>query len=155
MLSRDYFVAGEAVFTLTVPVAFAEEHVAQGHYTFRVRHSPANVGRDGRSWPESWFCELLTGPDNENDYTYLGMLNPQTGGVRTTTKSRHYDGSLPHRLLDRCLRAVWDGRGEQIEAAGFELRHNGCCSACGRTLTEPLSLDLGIGPVCREKLAAA
>lgn len=28
----------------------------------------------------------------------------------------------------------------------------GVCCACGRTLTNPESVDLGIGPVCRERL---
>ena len=30
-------------------------------------------------------------------------------------------------------------------------RRTGCCSVCGRTLTDPASVDAGIGPICAEK----
>ena len=36
-------------------------------------------------------------------------------------------------------------------AAKLYGQHTGSCSCCGRELTNSLSIELGIGPICREK----
>ena len=36
------------------------------------------------------------------------------------------------------------------EARDYGVRH-GVCAACGRTLTNPESIEYGIGPVCRTR----
>lgn len=38
------------------------------------------------------------------------------------------------------------------EAAKLSKQH-GCCVLCGRTLTDPASVERGIGPVCRKRVA--
>ncbi len=38
-----------------------------------------------------------------------------------------------------------------LEAATLGRLH-GCCVACGRTLTDPASVERGIGPVCRKRV---
>lgn len=34
-------------------------------------------------------------------------------------------------------------------------RLHGCCVICGRTLTDPTSVNAGIGPVCGRKVSAS
>lgn len=41
-------------------------------------------------------------------------------------------------------------RGQSID--GVEFRHTGKCGRCGRKLTNPRSIDIGLGPECEGKL---
>jgi hypothetical protein len=51
----------------------------------------------------------------------------------------------------KSLRTEPDARKMTLdEAAEFGKLYGICCS-CGRTLTNELSIELGIGPICREK----
>lgn len=136
-VGRDFVLAGNATLTVQTPDT--------GHRTYRVRHKEA----DG-SFPETWFVSLLTGPDNEADYTYLGKLDPYTGQVVPTGKSkwREKDAPYPVRLLNRILARVWTGDHAAFNRYGFYLTHSGKCGRCGRTLTVPASIESGIGPEC-------
>lgn len=44
---------------------------------------------------------------------------------------------------------------DPLKAAVAYGRQTGSCSCCGRTLTDPVSIYGGIGPVCLEKMAGA
>lgn len=50
-------------------------------------------------------------------------------------------------LLGKILLVVLNP-GEEIKQTG---RRTGTCSCCGRLLTNPESVELGIGPICREQ----
>jgi hypothetical protein len=139
--------AGRAIFTLAVPEGFQRDHSeVRSHYTFRIVFKEKND-----RFPEAWFVNMLSGPDNLSDYTPLGMLNPETGAVRLTRNSRLTDESWPVRLVRRVFAALWAGEDDKIEAAGFELMHSGRCGRCGRLLTTPESIEAGLGPVCVNK----
>lgn len=130
---KTWIVAGDARFTVETP---------QTHYTYRVKHVPSN----GR-WPDAWFVSLLSGPDNESDYTYMGKLvdlKIVVGG-----KSTFRQDSYPVKLLNRVLANL--DTPEKYEAHGYRLHHEGKCGCCGRTLTTPESVLRGIGPVCWER----
>ena len=109
---------------------------------------------DDGSGGKIFFVSLLTGPQNESDYSYIGVLNPKTGEVRLTKASKFSEGTMVVRLLRRTLARVWAGEQEAIEAAGFRVHHEGRCCRCGRTLTVPSSVESGIGPECAEMMAA-
>ena len=99
------------------------------------------------------FVKLLTGSDNTADYSYLGMLNEQTGEVRLTAKSCAGADSWAVRIVRRVLAQMWEGEGMQaILAAGWDVHHEGRCGRCGRPLTVPESLEVGIGPDCAEQM---
>lgn len=142
-MNRDFITAGNAIFTLEVPPTFQAQHGAKPHYTFKVRHKKASDDK-----AEKWFVNLLTGPDNTSDYTYLGILNPLTGEVRTTKASKLEQSSLVVRLLERAMARVWEDRVELLREHGFDLHHEGKCCRCGRVLTTPESVTSGIGPEC-------
>jgi hypothetical protein len=131
MLTKEFVLAGRAIFTVANPTGT--------HYTFRVSHKEASA-----QWPETWFVSLLTGSDNENDYTYLGLLRPDIT-VKLTAKSKYKPDTLPVKVLNWALGLIRTG-GEL--PPGYSIHHEGRCCRCGRTLTVPSSIESGIGPEC-------
>ncbi len=138
MIAKEFITAGKAVFTIEGPT---------GHYTYRVELVPGN----DRYPATAYFTKLLTGPDNTTDFTYIGKLDPNTGTVAVTAKSKHYETALPFRLLNRVLARVWAGDHAAYEAHGYKTHHEGKCGRCGRALTVPSSVESGIGPECAKK----
>ena len=49
------------------------------------------------------------------------------------------------------IEAVENASKNPYEAAKVYGQETGTCSCCGRELTNKLSIELGIGPICREK----
>lgn len=135
MVGTNFILAGNSIFTVETP--------DQGHRTYRV-----SVVEASDRWPEAYFVSLLTGPDNTSDYQYIGKLDPFTGQVSTTAKSKLAQDSYPVRLLNRVLARVWSGDYQAFEDHGYRLHHEGRCGRCGRKLTTPSSVTTGIGPEC-------
>lgn len=131
MLNKNFFIGGNATFTV--------QNAAGEYYTYKVRQPKADMPH---------FASLLTGPDNENSFTYLGIVNPQTAEVRLTAKSKMNADSKPVKVIAWALRQVWAGK---ELPQGYQIRHEGKCGCCGRTLTTPESLDRGIGPECAKR----
>jgi len=148
-MNKQFVTAGRAIFTLEMPPAFTGPRDLPPHYTFQVTRKEATD-----AWPESYFVALLTGPDNESDYTYLGKLDPTTGVVKLTKASKYRGDSWPFLLAKHVFWALWTGDegAAKIKGAGFDLHHEGRCGRCGRTLTTPLSVTTGFGPHCRKVL---
>jgi len=150
MLDHTFITGGKATFTIELPADFSAKNDASPHYTYKVSKKEA-VTVDDR---DVYFIALLTGPQNDADYTYLGILNPRNGGVKLTRKSRLTDDSMAVRILRRTLARIWSDEQDIILEHGFDINHCGKCGMCGRKLTTPASIECGIGPVCLEKLAA-
>jgi hypothetical protein len=98
---------------------------------------------------------LLTGPNNEEDYTYVGKLGiydgafvPDRAAVVLTAKSAYKFDAIPYRIVSRVLAAIFSGKADAIEAAGWQVMHDGRCSRCRRLLTTPESLLRGMGSDC-------
>ena len=134
--ARTFITAGRAVFTL---------QGRDARYTFKVTRWD---GR-GRYAGLIYFVSLLTGPVNTADYTYVGVLDGQTGYLRLTAKSTYTAESTPVIALRWALPIVWKGG---VLPAPARLMHVGRCGRCGRALTVPSSIDAGIGPECATKL---
>lgn len=147
MLQKEFVTAGRAVFTLEVPETFQKQFDTKPHYTYRVRHKEAS-----RDWPEAYFVQLLTGPENTKDFSYIGMLNPDSGELRLTAKSPLKDDSWPVKLFRRTTTNIWANTQDRITSAGFKLHHEGRCGRCGRVLTVPSSIESGIGPECIKRM---
>ena len=151
MIGKQFITAGRAIFTIKVPDSFiaamqAKGNAPCGHYTYRVRLAPATD-----RWPETLFVGYLTGPNNGTDYSPLGKLNPETGAVALVQTTTLNDQSWPVRILRRFLAALWTGRENEVLAAGFDFQHEGRCGRCGRRLTVPESIEIGLGPECASK----
>jgi len=64
-LDKNFFFGDSATFTV--------ESLKSGeHKTFKIREGKPNP----LYLAPAWFVSLLTGSDNENSYTYIGMVNP-------------------------------------------------------------------------------
>jgi hypothetical protein len=114
-------------------------------FTFRIsKPSKASNG------PVSHFVALLTGPDNENAYTYMGNMRSSQAGVRFEhgRKSRIGTDSPGFKAFDWAWRAIVAGR----LPAGLQVWHEGICGRCARPLTVPESVARGFGPECADKL---
>ena len=149
-LTRDFFLAGQALFTVSPSAEFVAKH-GRSHYTYlidRVDHAAV----DDYPARSSYYVRMLAGPDNTSDYLYLGMLLPSAGRIFTTRASRLPKDSLAFEIVQRVLMRVWAGQGEAIAASGWKVQHCGRCGRCGRTLTRPESIESGIGPECSRKL---
>jgi len=138
MLSREFVLAGRAVFTVSNPQGL--------RYTFKVT---GKKGTEGRG--PVWFVSLLTGPDNESDYTYMGILDAEIGRITLTKASRYNYGSMPVKVAQWACTLIWKGA-ELPE--GYSIHHEGRCGRCGRALTVPESVDSGFGPECITKVFA-
>jgi hypothetical protein len=126
-----FFSAGRAIFTV--------DNGKGTHYTFR-------IGRREETQP--FFVGLLTGPCNESNYTYMGIYNPDNHDVRLTPKSKYNNDTQPVKVIRWALKQISEGK---PLPEGYSIKHEGKCCRCGRTLTDPTSIELGIGPECREK----
>jgi len=131
----------------------AELTVSNGkgeHVTFRITAPSKTTARDGRTIDRETnvrFVSVMTGSEDAGSYSYVGMLDT-TKGIKPTKGSK-----LP--LSDRRVAAVaWVIRQVASAAtipAGYSLAHAGKCLCCGRKLTNPDSIESGIGPECRKK----
>jgi hypothetical protein len=136
MLNKTFITAGKAIFTVANP--------AGKRYTYRIKHRGPQNG-----YGPAWFVSVLTGPDNTSSYTYMGMLDPATGEVRLTAKSKFGGDSLPVKVVRWALGVLW---AEKPVPEGYKVCHEGKCGRCGRTLTVPESVESGIGPECKKHL---
>jgi hypothetical protein len=115
----------------------------QTHYTYQVTRP-----KDFNELSPIWFVSLLTGPDNENDYTYLGLLD-KGGTLRTTKKSCIANDALSFQVGRWIIQSIWNG----VKLPDWvHLNHCGKCARCGRTLTTPESVESGFGPECIKKV---
>jgi hypothetical protein len=132
---RQFVFGGHA--TLTV------ESVTTGNYfTYRLKHFyKTEDGKrvlDRNSNIKVW---VLSGPNNETSYQYIGTIN-----IRTYTFNPVNAGTdaTSVGVISRLVALV---RADQFPTQ-VRVYHNGTCGVCGRKLTTPSSIVSGIGPTC-------
>jgi len=131
----QFMLAGKAILT-------AQSLKSKKHYTYKILKAKGAIGN-------CFLVFVLTGPDNSNDYTYMGMFNHDDGkGVFRTTKSRIAADAKSFLAFNWIYKKLKSGG----LPAGLYLQHAGKCGRCGRKLTHPDSLETGIGPECAGRL---
>jgi hypothetical protein len=131
--ARAFILAGDARFT------FVSAKTGQ-RYTYRVTQPKDGVPH---------FVKVLTGPDNETAYTFLGTIF-ESATYRHGRRSRiGQDASSA-----KAFAWAWGNIARGILPESLEVWHEGRCCCCGRALTTPESIASGIGPVCAAKSAA-
>lgn len=140
-ITKGFVLAGDAVFTIETP---------DSHRTYKVSRVEAS-----ERWKEAYFVKMLTGADNNEDYTYVGKLDDFSGQVSPTARSKFKTDDFAVRLFNRVMARVWSDDHEAYTQHGFKTHHEGKCGRCGRRLTVPTSVESGIGPECTKMLAGA
>ena len=137
VVTKQFILAGKSIFTI---------HNPNGQqYTYKV------VKKTYRNSP-IYFVNLLTGPNNLSDFTYIGVLDPDKGEVRLTRGSRLTSDSLPVKVIRWAIKHIWIG---SEFPPGYGVASEGRCGRCGKRLTrhegiEPKGYRFGFGPECFE-----
>lgn len=131
---RDYILGGNATVTLV-------SKRSGDRFTYKVRRAKPRPG--GGEPP--YFVSLLTGPNNQEDYEFLGT-------VFADGKYRHGSKSAIAPTAPSAVAWAWTWENlDGPQADRVEVWHEGACSRCGRPLTDPESIQRGLGPVCAER----
>lgn len=132
--AQRFMLAGKSVLTLV-------SKKTATRFTYRITVSP-----DG----QAHFVALLSGPDNEADYQYLGRI---ARGVlwlgRKVPRPGDIGKDAPSAIA---FDWVWRKLAKNQLPDTLEIWHEGRCGRCGRKLTVPSSVALGFGPECAGKI---
>lgn len=143
-----YILGGEATFTaLSIPTG--------NRFTFQCNRAKVwNPATKKDEWQNRWFVKVLTGPNNNTDYTYMGTIdsiNPVTNKwyIRQTKKSGVGTDALSWKSFDYILERLQNGFDYiNILLPIIKIYHDGNCSMCSRKLTDIISVTTGFGPIC-------
>lgn len=133
MITIQFLKAGSSIFTV--------DNGRGQHFTYRVKQNNSK---------KIFFVQLLTGPNNLYDYTYLGLYDEQDNALRLTLNSAQPTKSIPVQVFNWALRVIC---GKAVLPDGYSIMHSGRCGRCCRLLTTPESIARGIGPECLSKMA--
>jgi len=136
---KDFALAGKALFTL-------RNTTTGGRFTFKV--VKAKEDKDSPLPVEVWFVKMLTGPDNNTHYEFVGTFQRRRASgqiyFRYSARSRISVNAPTVKAAEwfsKCL--DYDRYPSMMEAW-----HEGRCGRCGRRLTVPESISTGMGPKC-------
>lgn len=130
---KAYLLAGDAKVTIV-------SKKTGDRFTYRVKAKEEIQGTLGASTPKTLhFVSVLTGPDNEEDFRFIGTIFDAK--VYVHGKKSHISPDAPSA---KAFQWVW----ANLESEAFELWHSGRCARCHRELTDPESIERGLGPVC-------
>jgi hypothetical protein len=138
--AKNFMLAGKAIFTLV-------SMKTGTRYTYKVTHKAADA-----KWPEKWFVAYLNGPDNWTNYRNFGQIKKGNSGMFFSMTAKAVEAgltpaSLPVAGFEYAFRNINAGQ----EPKNLEVWHAGKCGRCGRLLTVPSSIEMGLGPECASK----
>lgn len=134
-VARTFILAGSARVTLV-------SQKTNARYTYLVRISKRN---DGDTRPPVHFVSILTGPDNEECFQFLGTIF--SDGMYRKSPNTNIGPRSPSALA---FDYAWRYLTANEIPPFVEVWHEGRCGRCGRTLTVPESIEIGLGPVCAQ-----
>jgi len=138
--AHRFITGGKATVTLV-------SKATEARFTYRV-----NVSDN----PDLFFVSVLTGPDNESSYTYLGTLRREYApGTSFVWKHGAKSKISPDAPSARGFNWAWANLKQGRIPHTLEVYHEGKCCRCGRKLTVPSSILSGIGPECSKATAPA
>lgn len=126
----QFMQAGNATFTL--------KSLRTGdRFTYKVAESD-----DGKCF----FVRVLTGPNNESDYQYLGVI--RNGVYAHGRRSRIGSEASSAKAFTWFHQQMVDGKLHPQ----LEVWHEGHCGRCNLPLTVPELIACGFGPICAKKM---
>lgn len=132
---KRFALAGNATITLV-----SKKTGTRFTYNIRRQYLEDDTPRD------FWFVRVLTGSDNENDFTYLGQIKGHQGiqGYQHGAKSPINHHAPSNVAFVWFFGFIADGELHP----DVEVWHEGRCGRCNRKLTVPESIEQGFGPEC-------
>lgn len=125
--AREFILAGKARVTLVSEVSLVR-------FTYKVCQPKDDSPH---------FVSVLTGSDNESDYSYMGTIFNKRD-FRYSRKSRITSNAPSARAWEYAWSYLVNGE----LPPQCQVWHEGRCGCCGRALTKPESIASGFGPVC-------
>ena len=130
----DFITAGKATVSL--------KSLRTGkHFTFKIDQAKDNK--------DMFFVKVLNGSDNSwtGDWMFLGTIFSTSAPTLRAGKKGRPDAPSFKALewtLENLLRGAISDE--------LEIWHEGQCGMCRKPLTDPTSIEIGLGPICRAKL---
>ena len=133
---RRFITAGNAVFTL-------KSLLTGKHYTYKIANTKNDVGT-------RWFVSVST---DYMEFLYMGLLKTSANGwleAQSTAKSPRGLLEFQNWLGFQWFLKMLNNGIPLVKTVQFW--HMGHCGRCNRPLTDPLSIERGIGPDCWEMM---
>jgi hypothetical protein len=124
----DFMMAGNSTVTFKAVKS-------RKHFTYKVKRAKDRNIR---------FVSVLFG-DNTSEYMYIGMLTEQGNFIHTRGSKCH-----PDAASFKVFGWTWAHIRALNIPDSVEVWHEGRCGKCGRKLTDPESIEQGLGPICRK-----
>ena len=133
-----YLSAGNATFTL-------ESTKIDKRYTYKVYH------RKNDKCENRYIISVMYGPNNNDDFKYLGLWYKDTGvfKVPASRQSTVDTSGWQYKMFNTFIKLLYT---DALIPDTCKFYKSGKCACCGRKLTTPESIELGIGPDCYERL---
>lgn len=128
-----YIFGGKAIVTLTNKIS------NKSHTYYVTRPRDASTFTD-----DTYFVYAISIRGDVQKQFYLGMF--EKGKFRLTSNSRFKSSTEVVRGIEFLSSMLYDKNKFSL----MDVYHEGCCSKCGRQLTDPKSISIGIGPKCRK-----
>ena len=131
---HGFMFAGNATFT------FASIKTGS-RFTYKIRESD--------SANPIFFVSALTSSDNENGFSYMGIIKENHNGdlnffFAKPEKAKIASNAPSAKAFEWAINQILKDR----KPPSLEIWHEGRCGRCGRKLTVPESINKGIGPEC-------
>ena len=107
------------------------------HVTIRINRVSEKQSRDGRAHR---YASYLCGPINMSDYRRFAVVNPNGFRVFKSDNFRKQAAALEILMSA-------DANGQTAYGKAYA-KQSTRCYRCGKLLTEPESIESGIGPIC-------
>lgn len=125
-----FLFAGKAIFTI-------RNNDTGNRFTYRVL-------RPKRITDDVYFVSVLTGSDNNSSYTFFGTIFDKTT-FKISKKTKIGMDSMSIKAFMWFWKTLLSN---QPFPPQVQIWHEGLCGKCGKKLTVPESVDIGLGPVC-------
>lgn len=132
---RSYLEGGSGVVTLHSPTGCWR--------TYSFRRPYDNIFHDDSFYANALFVYAKT---SSGRWMYVGMYN--NNEFRLTEASRF---GIKHPIVKGAKYLVKMMNSDIAASGPMVVYHEGVCCVCGRRLTRPKSIELGVGPTCRKK----
>jgi hypothetical protein len=131
-----FIYGGHALFTL-------RSKKTDKHYSYKI-NIPYGAKITDDPAPPYFVSVLVDGSADEGKFVYIGILLRDKPFLLRTKKSR----LSPEAPAILALQFFFTLLRKKTFHKDLEVFHAGKCACCGRTLTDPISIERGIGPIC-------